>query len=174
MRTLAFASALTSPHPTNPWLLLREERHDAGSLFRFCPCGQLLQKTDPFTPCQIVTNQFQGLFNTPPGVLFNFRSHYSFAIGLGCLFSVGGICPPYSCPRSSGHYSFGFLLFCIAHEAITLYGLSFQKVVLAKKVVHPTSAPCHQGCIRYALFGFQSPLLAISHLMSFPAGIRMF
>lgn len=174
MRALAFASAFALPRPSNPWLLLREERHDNGNTSRFCPCGQSLQNEDPFLPCQNVTNQFQGLFRTPPGVLFSFRSHYSFAIGLGCLFSVGGICPPSSCPKPNGHYSIGFLLFCFANEAITLYGLSFQKVMLAKKVVHPTSAPCRQGCIRFALFGFQSPLLAISHLISCPAGTRMF
>lgn len=36
---------------------------------------------DPFTPQHTITNQFQALLTTFPGLLFSFRSRYYFAIG---------------------------------------------------------------------------------------------
>lgn len=63
MRPLAFASAFASPHPTTPWLLLREERYDTDpsptlASLRTLVYGALI----PFAPYQIVTTQFEDLF----------------------------------------------------------------------------------------------------------------
>src|SRR3954466_12939069 len=41
----------------------------------------------------LVSAGFQGLFHSPPGVLFSVRSRYSFAIGFSGVFSLGAWSP---------------------------------------------------------------------------------
>jgi hypothetical protein len=49
-------------------------------------------KTLPRLP-PLVGTRFQVLFHSPPGVLFTFPSRYSFTIGDGRVFSLGGWSP---------------------------------------------------------------------------------
>ncbi len=46
------------------------------------PCDIFLRYTDPFTPYRSMAIRFQALCNSLLGVLFSFRSHYYYAIGL--------------------------------------------------------------------------------------------
>src|ERR1041384_1461129 len=78
----------------------------------------------------LVGTRFQVLFHSPPGVLFTFPSRYSFTIGRGRVFSLGGWSPliqpglldapgllgyPCHTPESS-----------FAYRALTCCGGSFQ------------------------------------------------
>jgi hypothetical protein len=49
-------------------------------------------KSPPGLP-PLVGTRFQVLFHSPPGVLFTFPSRYSFTIGRGLFFSLGGWSP---------------------------------------------------------------------------------
>ena len=82
------------------------------------PCGLLL----------FVCMQFQVLFHSPPGVLFNFPSRYCFTIGHQVVFSLG---------QWSDLLPTGFLVSCrtldstrsylyFMYETFTLFGLLFQ------------------------------------------------
>ena len=65
-----------------------------------------------------------------------------------------------------------------AYEAITLYRVPFQGTSASKARVlrqpkhHISNTLLRQ--IQFALYGFQSPLLTISQLISFPAGTKTF
>jgi hypothetical protein len=54
----------------------------------------IMQKARDHPPCgglsQLVSARFQGLFHSPPGVLFTFPSRYWFTIGHRRVFSLGG------------------------------------------------------------------------------------
>ncbi len=66
------------------------------------------------------------------------------------------------------------VLLVFAYGAITLYGQTFQPVLLT--IGNPTSRshnPGRQAC-RFGLFPFRSPLLWESLLLSFPQGTKMF
>ena len=73
---LAFATAtphgLTSPHTVTRRLILQKAR----------------RHTNEFALRRIVSNRFQVLFHSPPGVLFTFPSRYLSAIGHQEVFSL--------------------------------------------------------------------------------------
>src|SRR5690606_21832118 len=77
----------------------------------------------------LVGTRFQVLFHSPPGVLFTFPSRYSFTIGRGRVFSLGGWSPQIQsgllepqptrvpAPQPCPHF---------AYRALTCYGGPFQ------------------------------------------------
>ncbi len=89
----------------------------------------LRPKTDPLL-LPLVGTWFQGLFHSPPGVLFTFPSRYWFAIGHRFVFRLGR----WSCQLQSG-----FLVsrltqvrrptarVAFAYRALTLSGGAFQR-----------------------------------------------
>ena len=89
----------------------------------------LRPKTEPLL-LPLVGTWFQGLFHSPPGVLFTFPSRYWFAIGHRFVFRLGR----WSCQLQSG-----FLVsrltqgrrpaarVTFAYRALTLYGGAFQR-----------------------------------------------
>ena len=72
----------------------------------------------------------QGLFHSPPGVLFTFPSRYWFTIGLSGVFSLAGWARPIqagflvSRPTRGTPGSWSSL----AHGAFTLHGAAFQRL----------------------------------------------
>lgn len=73
MRAIAFASALALPRQTTPWLLLREERYNAGKSSTL-PALRLVASEDiiPFTLYQAVTTQFEDLLTPLSGPFSTF------------------------------------------------------------------------------------------------------
>src|SRR3954451_9488287 len=77
---LAFAPApplgLTSPHTITRRLILQKARHHG-------------HRPKPMTTLLLLVSQrFQVLFHSPPGVLFTLPSRYSCAIGRQCVLSL--------------------------------------------------------------------------------------
>ncbi len=103
----------------------------------------------------LVGTEFQDLFHSPPGVLFTFPSRYLFTIDHKiCLALAGGPAgfrQGFSCPallelncvitdaapifddRNKHKVSFAF-----AYLAITVFGQSFQTILLAKPISYLT------------------------------------
>jgi hypothetical protein len=129
----------------------------------------------------LVGTRFQVLFHSPPGVLFTFPSRYSFTIGRGRVFSLGGWSPqiqpgllepqPTRVPVS--HHMPRF-----AYRALTCYGGPFQAASThmthsAGQAPHRPHNPERQAP-RFGLLPVRSPLLRESRLISLPPGTEMF
>ncbi len=121
--------------------------------------------------------RFQVLFTPALRVLFNILSLYWIRYRSQDIFNVGSFCLPHSCPISKGHYS-GYLLiwFILHYRAITFYDTSFQKTscntyqTKCKSKHHMwTQLPVP---IQFTLYRFQSLLLTVSQLISFPLGTK--
>ena len=126
----------------------------------------------------LVGTRFQVLFHSPPGVLFTFPSRYSFTIGRGRVFSLGGWSPLIQpglldAPSLLG-IRYHTLRSGFAYRALTCYGGSFQ---IAS--THPSKScgispyrPHNPGkqALRFGLIPFRSPLLGESRLISVPPG----
>ena len=120
-----------------------------------------------------VGTRFQGLFHSPLGVLFTFPSRYLFTIGQQGVLSLGGWSPqlPPGFHVSEGTQDTFRLSRAFAYGGITLCAAPSQALPLAvlnalMKVLQPR--PRNLG--RFGLFRVRSPLLAESHLISFPSG----
>ena len=135
-------------------------------------------KTPPRLP-PLVGTRFQVLFHSPPGVLFTFPSRYSFTIGDGRVFSLGGWSPRIQ----SGLLGAPNLLRypCHTSKAASPTGLSpapadrsrsLRLTALKSCGTSPTQAlqPRSSEDTRFGLFPFRSPLLRESRLISLPAG----
>lgn len=65
-----------------------------------------------------------------------------------------------------------------AYEAFTLYGRAFQPTSARRAREcdgpNPTSHRARRAAVRFVLYGFQSPLLTASRLLSLPALTKMF
>ena len=135
-------------------------------------------KTPPRLP-PLVGTRFQVLFHSPPGVLFTFPSRYSFTIGDGRVFSLGGWSPRIQ----SGLLGAPNLLRYPCHtcEQASSTGLSPATADRSRSLrltpIHragqcPTQAlqPRFSEEIRFGLFPVRSPLLWESRLISLPAG----
>src|SRR4051812_44716645 len=135
-------------------------------------------KTLPRLP-PLVGTRFQVLFHSPPGVLFTFPSRYSFTIGDGRVFSLGGWSPQ----LQSGLLGAPNLLRNLCHTCIcnSPTGLSPAMADRSRSLrllhIHragqcPTQAlqPRPSEKVRFGLFPFRSPLLRESRLISLPAG----
>ena len=127
----------------------------------------------------LVGTRFQVLFHSPPGVLFTFPSRYSFTIGHGRVFSLGGWSPRIQ----SGLLGAPNLLRYPCHTctAASPTGLSPATADRSRSLrlaapqscgTSPTQAlqPRTSEDLRFGLFPFRSPLLRESRLISLPAG----
>ena len=135
-------------------------------------------KTLPRLP-PLVGTRFQVLFHSPPGVLFTFPSRYSFTIGDGRVFSLGGWSPQIQ----SGLLGAPNLLRypCHSYTAASPTGLSPATADRSRSLRLATPYPAGQ-CptqalqprtseeLRFGLFPVRSPLLWESRLISLPAG----
>ena len=74
--TASLLSSLTLLHIVTRWPVLQKVR---GRTYKVLPL--------------LVNIEFQVLFHSPPGVLFNFPSRYQFTIGHQLVFSLGGWSP---------------------------------------------------------------------------------
>ena len=135
-------------------------------------------KTPPRLP-PLVGTRFQVLFHSPPGVLFTFPSRYSYTIGHGRVFSLGGWSPQIQ----SGLLGAPNLLRnpCHTCKAASPTGLSPTMADRSRSLrltapsscgTSPTQAlqPRTSEDIRFGLFPVRSPLLRESRLISLPAG----
>ena len=124
----------------------------------------------------LVSDGFQVLFHSPPGVLFTFPSRYWFTVGgQECLALEGG--PPrfpqgFSCPGVLGILSAGRSI--VRYRALTVYGSSFQRTsrdgaisylpaVLTHRLESPTT-PNRQRRQAWHRFGLGSPAFARRYL----------
>jgi hypothetical protein len=118
-----------------------------------------------------VGKRFQGLFHSPPGVLFTFPSRYWFTIGRQVVFSLGGWSPqiPTRFLVSGGTRDTSRAVRDFAYGAITLYGGHFQVLWLSRSVPYrgPTTPP-RISSLRFGLFPVRSSLLRESRLISLP------
>ena len=91
----------------------------------------------PIALRQLVSNRFQVLFHSPPGVLFTFPSRYWFTIGGREYLAFGGGPPEFlqgfTCPGVLGKSRRSSVPF--AYRAVTVSGPAFQRVRLDKELV---------------------------------------
>ena len=85
----------------------------------------------------LVDLRFQGLFHSPPGVLFTFPSRYLSTIGHRHIFSLTGWSPQiptqfHVLDRTQVSFKSGLLF---AYRAITFFGRTFLDVLLNKPFV---------------------------------------
>jgi hypothetical protein len=123
-----------------------------------------------------VGKRFQGLFHSPPGVLFAFPSRYWFTIGRQVVFSLGGWSPQiptrFHVPGSTRDTSRAFRNF--VYGAITLYGRPSQVVPLSRPVpCRGPTTPERIASIWFGLIPVRSPLLGESRLIYLPPGTEM-
>ena len=123
----------------------------------------------------LVSNRFQELFHSPPGVLFSFRSRYSsLSVYQEYLALEGG--PPMFTPGFTGlallWNSLGVFPICIPD-----YHRLWCSFPTASALSHTTtsgSKPRRVNPPVWAIFHVRSPLLAESLLISFPPVTEMF
>ena len=86
----------------------------------------------------LVNLRFQILFHSPLGVLFTFPSLYLFTIGHQGIFSLTGWSPriPIGFHVSDGTQDTSRASAVFDYGAITLFGQSFQTVLLTTSVSH--------------------------------------
>ena len=86
----------------------------------------------------LVNLRFQILFHSPLGVLFTFPSLYLFTIGHQGIFSLTGWSPqiPIEFHVFDGTQDTAKAVTIFEYGAITLFGQSFQTVVLTVSVPH--------------------------------------
>ena len=118
--------------------------------------------------------QFQVLFHSPPGVLFNFPSQYWFTIGHYLVFSLAqwsALLPTrFHVPRRTQDSIKSVSCFRIRgfHPlSLTFPGNSTSSTSL----YHGPTTPNH---IRFGLLPFRSPLLRVSISLSSPPATKMF
>ena len=157
--TVAPPTGLTLRTKLTRWIVLQKARRHRTSRLRL-----------------LVGTKFQDLFHSPPGVLFTFPSRYLFTIGHQVVFSLGRwssrIPTRFHVPRGTRGLPRGQRYF--EYRAITVSGRPFHTVLLY--FCHPISGPHnpHEHAHGFGLFRVRSPLLAESHLFSFPEGTEMF
>jgi hypothetical protein len=138
---------------------------------------------------RFVSERFQVLFHSPPGVLFTFPSRYLSAIGHLGVFRL---------TRWSSQIHTGFLgprATWDTHPAITTFRLRGWHPLWLAFQSHSSISRCNRRCSaeqptspttpivqrlpaithdRFGLFRFRSPLLTESRLLSLPVGTEMF
>ncbi len=137
-----------------------------------------------------IGTEFQGLFHSPPGVLFTFPSRYSFTIDpTRCLALEGGppsFKPDFTCPilleksSAAGMMAFrirGFhplrLAFPDHSPMHHTHRLTYRMSVRRSRNPHRATLRCLALC-EFRLFPFRSSLLRESRLISFPRLLRYF
>jgi len=130
----------------------------------------------PSSRCPVSAPDFTA-FHCPFGLVFTFRSHYLFAIGLGKYLAFPGgswRIGAGSIRRYSGLSAFS--THCLTYGISTLFHDVFERLRLVS-VCRQHILPHHIDLLRGLQFGlstFQSPLFSGSRLFSFPALTRMF
>ena len=122
---LAFATASWFLHLTSP--------HSSNSLDHYAK-GTRSADRNPKTPDrlpQLVSNRFQVLFHSPPGVLFTFPSRYWFTIGRRRVLSLTGWSPQVP---TGFHVSRGTREHCQEVLDLSLTGLSPAVAGLSRTV----------------------------------------
>ena len=129
----------------------------------------------------LVSARFQGLFHSPPGVLFTFPSRYSFAIGRSQSLALEGGPPRFS-QGFSGPDLLGYCSHCLALGSPT--GLSPRAVGRSRPLRLPRTTAAGYAPLQplnpmaqapwFGLLPVRSPLLGESHLISLPPGTEMF
>ena len=111
--------------------------------------------------CLLVDIRFQGLFHSPPGVLFTFPSRYCFTIGHQVVFSLTGWSPLFHTrflvsrtTLDSTSLSFPFI-----YWTFTFYGMLFQNISTRITYNISWSEPHVYYYSWFGLFLFRSPLL---------------
>ena len=120
--------------------------------------------------------RFQVCFTPLAAVLFTFPSRYLFAIGHQVVFSLGGWSPQIQAEfhvlrptRDPGRLVSGFRL-----RGYHPLRLPFPE---DSPIRHSAMSRSHnpgKQALRFGLLRFRSPLLALSRLISLPAGTEMF